>query len=121
MTRSPDSLIPFGAGQPASEKRDDKSLQQSAGGRGESAGRNRSERHFSIVNPTSDHADSTGFIPGASLFPRGEACYGSEYSEKESELPGRCRGRRHAETDHPVNRRDPVRSGGGNSDRKGGV
>src|SRR5450631_1915310 len=26
MTRSPDSLIPFGAGQPASEKRDDKAF-----------------------------------------------------------------------------------------------
>jgi len=55
--------------------------------RGESAGRNRSERRFSIVNPASDHADSTGFVPGASLSPRGEACYGSEYSEKESESP----------------------------------
>ncbi|SRR5579875_407075 len=48
---------------------------------------------------------------------RGEACHDSEYREKATEQPGRCIGRQHAETDHQVNRRDPVRSGGEDSDR----
>ena len=52
MTRSPDSLIPFGAGKPVSEKRDDQAFKLSAGRRGKSTGRNASERRFSIVNPT---------------------------------------------------------------------
>jgi hypothetical protein len=51
------------------------------GRRGESAGRNTSERRFSIVNPTSDQADSAGVTLGASLSLEGEACHGSEYGE----------------------------------------
>jgi hypothetical protein len=54
-------------------------------------------------------------FPGASLCPQGEACHDSEYSENETESPGRCIGRQHAQTEHQVNRRDLARSGGGNS------
>ena len=113
MTRSPDSLIPSVAGQPASEKRDDKAFNSRQEGEANFAGRNTSERRCSIVNPTSDHADSAGSYPGANLSLGGEACYGTERSEKESDSPGRW----HAEKVHPVNRRDPVRSGGASSVR----
>src|SRR5437773_6740539 len=89
MTGSHDSLIPSGSGQSDSEKRDD--LQLLAGGRGEFAGRNRSKRRYSIVISTSDHANSAGSFPGASLSLGGEACHGPECSESESGPLGRCK------------------------------
>jgi hypothetical protein len=117
MTRSPDSLIPSGVGQPAPEKRDDKAFNC----RQEGEANPRAATQVNVVSASSIPPAITpiqpGLNPGASLSPRGEACYGSEYSEKASETPGRCTGRRHAEKAHQVNRRDPVRSGGGDSAR----
>jgi hypothetical protein len=86
MTPSPDSLIPSDAEQSATEKRDDKA-HLSAGRRGESAGRNTSERRISIVNSTSEQADSTGALPGASLCPRGEACHIQWFKDRSIPLP----------------------------------
>jgi len=63
MTRSPDSLVPSGSGQPEPEKRDDKALTCQKGGRGEFVGRNSSERRYNIVISASDHADSAGVLP----------------------------------------------------------
>ena len=117
MTRSPDSLIPSDAGQPGSEKRDDKAFNC----RQEGEANLRAATEVNVVSasltPPAITPIQLDFIPGASLSPRGEACHGSEYSERQSESPGRCRGRWHAETAHQVNRRDPVRSGGGDSAR----
>jgi hypothetical protein len=48
------------------------------------------------------------FFPGRACVPPGEACHDSEYSENETESPGRCIGRHHPETEHQVNRRDPA-------------
>ena len=117
MTCSPDSQIPFDAGQPASKKRDDKAFNC----RREGEANLRAATEVNVVSASSTPPAITpiqlDLFPGASLSPRGEACHGSEYSERESEPPGRCRGRWHAETVHQVNRRDPVRSGGGDSAR----
>ena len=117
MTRSPDSLVSFVAGQPAVEKRDDKAFIC----RQEGEANLRAATQVNAVSASSNPPVSTptqlDLFPGRACVPRGEACYGSEYSENETESPGRCIGRRHAETDHRVNRRDPVRSGGGDSDR----
>ena len=76
-TRSPDSLVLSIARQLAVETQGRQSLRLSAGGRGKFAGRNTSERRYSIVISTSDHADSAGDFPGASMSLGGEACYGS--------------------------------------------
>jgi hypothetical protein len=119
MTRSPDSQVPSGAGQPATEKRDDKAFKCRQEGEANLRA-NTSERRISIVSSTSNQADSAGLNSGASLSLEGEACYGSEAletSEAKTEPPGRCTGRWHAETAHSVNRRDPVRSAGENSKR----
>ena len=117
MTRSPDSLIPSDAGQPAPEKRDDKAFSC------------RQEGEANLRAATQVNAVSASSTPPAitpiqlDLFP-GRACpleakpaTTRSTARMEPRSPGRCRGRWHAETDHRVNRRDPVRSGGGDSDR----
>jgi hypothetical protein len=110
MTRSPDSLIPFDAGQPTSEKRDDKAFNC------------RQEGEANLRAATQVNAVSASLAPPVitpiqlELIP-GRACHDSEVSENQTDSPGRCIGRRHAETEHQVNRRDPVRSGGGYSAR----
>jgi hypothetical protein len=73
---------------------------ESAGGRGEFAGRNTSERRVSIDNSTSEYTDSTGAISGASLFDEGEACHWSRNSKVKRDWPERCKGRRHAKKGH---------------------
>jgi len=58
-----DSLVPSATGNWRRRKRDDKA--STVGwGQGEFAGRQPSERRFSIVNSTSDHANSAGLFPG---------------------------------------------------------
>jgi hypothetical protein len=74
-TRSPDSLVLSISRQLAVGTQGRQSLQLSAGGRGKFAGRNTSERRYSIVISTSDHADSAGDFPGASMSLGSEACY----------------------------------------------
>jgi len=69
MTRSPDSLVP--SAKP--EKRDDKALICRQEGEANLRAATQSERRFSIVISTSDHADSAGSFPGASLSLGGEA------------------------------------------------
>jgi hypothetical protein len=85
MTRSPDSLIPFDAGQPAPEKRHDKAFNSRQEGEANLRAATEAYVRFSIVNPTSDRADSAGFIPGASLSRRkAKPATGSECSERPS-------------------------------------
>src|SRR5437870_4770013 len=117
MTRSPDSLVPSASGQPDPEKRDDKAL--TCWQEGEANLRAATEVNAVTASsyPPAIMPIQTGSFPGASLSLGGEACHGPEYSESESGPPGRCRGRQHAKTAHQHNRRDPVRSGGGDSVR----
>src|SRR6516225_3023988 len=114
MTRSPDSLVPSASGQPDPEKRDDKAL--TCWQEGEANLRAATEVNAVSASsyPPAITPIQLEFFPGASLSLGGEACYGPEGSERKSGPPGRCRGRWHAKTAHPHNRRDPVRSGGGN-------
>ena len=112
MTRSPDSLIPSADGQPATEKRDDKAFSGRQGGEA-------NLRAATQVNAVSASSTPPAIMPiQLDLFP-GRACAlkakpatGRSTSENSSDPPGRCTGRRHAETDDQDNRRDPVRSGG---------
>src|SRR5579859_1350161 len=113
MTRSPDSLVPSTAGQQEVEKRDDKALICWQ----ESEANLRAATEVNAVTASSYPPTITpiqlDLFPGASLSLGGEACYGPKCSESKSGSPGRCRGRQHAKTAHQHNRRDPVRSGGG--------
>ena len=59
MTRSPDSQIPSGAGQPATGKRDDEAFNC----RQEGEANLRAATQVNVVNPTSDQADSAGANP----------------------------------------------------------
>ena len=81
MTRSPDSLIPSVAGQPAPEKRDDKALTC----RQEGEANLRAATEVNAVSASSTPPAITpiqlDLIPGASLSLGGEACHGPEYSE----------------------------------------
>ena len=70
MTRSPDSLVPSAAEQSEAEKRDDKAFKCRQEGEANLRAATEVNASISIVNPTSDHADSTGVIPGASLCPQ---------------------------------------------------
>src|SRR5580700_7325466 len=117
MTRSPNSQIPSGTGQPATEKRDDKAFDCRQGGEA-------NLRAATQVNAVTASSYPPAITPiQLETFP-GRACplvakpaTDPEHSEERSGPPGRCRGRGHANTAHQHNRRDPVRSGGGDSDR----
>ncbi len=117
MNRSPDSQIPFGGGQPAPEKRDDKAFDC----RQEGEANLRAATQVNAVTASSTPPAITpiqlDLFPGRACPLKAKPAYDSEYSENGTEPPGRCIGRWHAETDHQVNRRDPVRSGGGDSAR----
>ena len=117
MTRSPDSLIPSAAEQSATEKRDDKAFNRRQEGEANLRAATEVNAVTASLTPPAITPIQLEFFPGRACVPKGEACYGSESGEKHAEPPGRCIGRQHAETDHRVNRRDPVWSGGGNSDR----
>src|SRR5271169_4381835 len=116
MTRSPDSLIPFGAGQPASEKRDDKAFDC----RQEGEANLRAATEVNVVSASSTPPAITPIQ--LDLFP-GRACpLEAKPAMARNTARGNPsrrdgRGRWHAETVHQVNRRDPVRSGGGDSAR----
>jgi hypothetical protein len=113
MTRSPDSLVPSGSGQPESEKRDDKALTCWQEGEANLRAATEVNAVTASSNPPAITPIQLDFFPGANLSLGGEACHGPEGSEIESGPPGRCRGRQHAKTAHQHNRRDPVRSGRG--------
>ena len=93
MTRSPDSLVPSAGGQPPVEKRDDKASACRQGGEA-------NPRAATQVNAVSASSTPPASRPTQlELFP-GRACHRSGVSEAEPDLPGRCRGRWHAETEH---------------------
>jgi hypothetical protein len=117
MTRSPDSLVPSDSGQPEPEKRDDKALTCWQEGEANLRAATKVNAVSASSYPPAITPIQSGPFPGVSLSLGGKACYGSECSESESGPPGRCTGRRHAKTAHQHNRRDPVRSGGGDSVR----
>jgi hypothetical protein len=56
-------------------------------------------------------------FPGRACSPEAKPDTIRSAAGTKAESPGRCMGRRHAETDHSVNRRDPARSGGEGSCR----
>jgi hypothetical protein len=117
MTRSPDSLVPSATGQPAAETRDDKALTCRQEGEANLRAATQGNAVSASSYPPAITPMQPGSFPGASLSLGGEACHGPEDSENQSGPPGRCRGRRHAKTAQQHNRRDPVRSGGGDSVR----
>src|SRR5713101_7889396 len=118
MTRSPDSLVPSASGQPGPEKRDDKAL--TCWQEGEANLRAATE-----VNAVTASSYPPAIMPiQPDLFP-GRACplEAKPATDRNAaranpdRRDGVERGRQHAKTAHQHSRRDPVRSGGGDSDR----
>ena len=118
MTRSPDSLIPFDAGQPASEKRDDKAFNCRQEGEANLRAATEVNAVSASSTPPVSHADSAG------SYSRGEpvsleakpATVRSTARRNPNRRDGVEGGSTQRQT-HQVNRRDPVRSGGGDSAR----
>ena len=88
MTRSPDSLIPSDAGQPAAEKRDDKAFNC----RQEGEANLRAATEVNAVSASSTPPVITpiqlDLFPGRACLLRGEACHDSEYSENGIRIAG---------------------------------
>ena len=117
MTRSPDSLIPSVAGQPAVEKRDDKAFNCRQEGEANLRAATQVNAVSASLTPPVIRPIQLDLFPGRACVPEAKPATDRSTARSRTGSPGRCIGRRHAEKAHQVNRRDPVRSGGGNSDR----
>ncbi len=100
MTRSPDSLVSSAAEQSATEKRDDEAFTCRQGG--EATLRAATELNAVSTPPVSGPTQLELF-PGRAFVPKAKPA-AIRNTENGTESPGRCIGRQHAETDHPVNR-----------------
>src|ERR1700740_394732 len=115
MTRSPDSPVPSDSGQPEPEKRDDKALICCAEGKENL----RAETEVNVDTASSDPPAITPiqleFFPGRACPLEAKPAMDRTTARENPARRDGVQGGRHAETAHQHNRRDPVRSSGGDS------